>query len=129
MTLIFKNHTNLTLWVAFAHVDRGCAGSVWRKVGWYPLGPGETKSVRTGSTKGNFYYYAEDTNRNYAWTGTTYTGLPDYAFSRCWDEPGGRNLGMKVFTSPTPDFTMNLYLQQQSGSLVPIDKGTPMYSL
>ncbi|MEB9613447.1 hypothetical protein P4J23_25995 [Bacillus cereus] len=57
MTLIFKNHTNLTLWVNFAHVDRGCAGSVWRKVGWYPLGSGETKSVRTGSTKGNFYCF------------------------------------------------------------------------
>ncbi|WP_420792427.1 DUF1036 domain-containing protein [Bacillus cereus] len=110
MPLTFKNDTSLTLWVAFAHVDRSCAGSVWRKVGWYQVGPRGTRTVRTGSTKGNFYFYAEDTNRNHIWSGDTYTTLPQHAFSRCWDEPGGRNLGMKVFTSTTDDFTMSLYI-------------------
>lgn len=126
MALTFKNHTSLTLWVAFAHVDQSCSDSVWRKVGWFELGPGGMKTVRNGSTRGNFYYYAEDTGRNYTWAGTTYTDLPDYAFSRCWDEPGGRNLGMRVFTSTTDDFTMNLYVQQPPGSPVLIDQGTAL---
>lgn len=110
MTLIFKNDTSLTLWVAFAHEDRSCSGSQWRKVGWYEIGPRGTKAVRTGPTKGKFYYYAEDKDRNHTWSGTTYTNVPDYAFSRCWDEPGDRNVGMRVFTSTTDDHTVSLYI-------------------
>lgn len=54
MALIFKNDTSLTLYVAFAHEDQSCGGSKWRKVGWYELAPRGTRTVRTGSTKGNF---------------------------------------------------------------------------
>jgi len=110
MALIFKNDTSLTLFIAFAHEEQSCGGSKWRKVGWYELGPRGTKTVRTGSTKGNFYYYAEDKDRNHIWSGNTYTDLPQHAFSRCWDEPGGRKLGMKVFTSTTDDYTKTLYI-------------------
>jgi hypothetical protein len=42
MALYFQNLYSDTIWFAFLYGDSSCAGTSFRKIGWYQLDPGQT---------------------------------------------------------------------------------------
>lgn len=112
MSLHFRNETGTKIWVAIAYYEGSCSGSKWRKEGWWEIGPRSSKTVYTGPTNNQkFYYFAYNEDNTWEWPNikTVHTDLPSYAFSRCWDEPGGERRGMGYFIAHADDYTMELY--------------------
>lgn len=112
MGLYFENHTNRTVYVAYAYPNFGCGPVNYAKIGWYPIEPGRRRLVWNGYAGGNtFYYYAED-GFGRAWTGRFFTDLPRQTFHWCWNARCAtcRYLGMRGVAVPILyyDFTIRL---------------------
>ncbi|MHA4090880.1 DUF1036 domain-containing protein [Bacillus cereus] len=115
MSLSFRNETGTRIFLAIAYWNGQCSGNKWRKEGWWEIGPRSSRTVYTGPTNNQrFYYFAINEDRSWAWPDikTFYTDLPSFAFSRCLDEPGGERYGMGDFIAHADQYdnaTMELY--------------------
>ena len=82
---MFRNGTNVRVWVAIAYSSPGCDGQDWAKKGWWAIDPGGTATVRGGASNGAKYFWYAETADGRRWSGDFFTQLPNRAFDWCWN--------------------------------------------
>jgi hypothetical protein len=97
MALYFQNAYSSTVWFSFLYYDTSCAGTPFRKLGWYRLDPGQTLNLWDTDLRyvGPAAFYAEEwrDSGGATWSGTGNNWYPirDVGFDQCFDDDTGCN--------------------------------------
>lgn len=97
MALRISNLYSKPIWVSLLYLDGGCAGTPWRKEGWWQVMPGQTRPLmqndlrRVNQFVGIYAEVYRDDAENIQWSGSLTELIRDVGFNQCWADNTGCN--------------------------------------